>query len=86
MFEGQRVGNGQVLVDQAMARTRSDEDDLELAATEARSPADSAWLPSVPRTATRRSAAAVADEPRLEQFPSPQPLSEQEEMLARYVQ
>jgi len=58
----------------------------QLAATEARSPADSASLSSVPRTGTRRSAAAVADKPRLEQFPSPQPLSEQEEMLARYVQ
>jgi DNA-directed RNA polymerase specialized sigma24 family protein len=34
MFEGQRVVNGQVLVDQAMARTRSDEDDLELAVRE----------------------------------------------------
>jgi RNA polymerase sigma-70 factor (ECF subfamily) len=34
MFEGQRVVNGQVLVDQAMARTRSDEDELELAVRE----------------------------------------------------
>jgi hypothetical protein len=58
----------------------------QLATTEARSPADSALLSSVPRTAARRSTAAVADEPRLEQFPSPRPLSEQEEMLARYVQ
>jgi hypothetical protein len=41
---------------------------------------------SVPPTAARRWAAAVAEEPRLEQFPSPRPLSEQEEMLARYVQ
>jgi hypothetical protein len=57
----------------------------QLAETEARRPAASAFLSSVPRTAARRSAAAVADEPRLEQFPSPRPLSEQEEMLARYV-
>jgi hypothetical protein len=28
---------------------------------------------------------SVTSEPRLDQFPSPQPLSEQEEMLARYV-
>jgi RNA polymerase sigma-70 factor (ECF subfamily) len=34
MFEGQRVVHGQVLVDQAMVRTRSDEDDLELAVRE----------------------------------------------------
>jgi RNA polymerase sigma-70 factor (ECF subfamily) len=34
MFEAQRVVNGQVLVDQAMARTRSDEDELELAVRE----------------------------------------------------
>ncbi len=57
-----------------------------LATTEARSPADSALLSSVPRRAARRSSAAVGDQPRLEQFPSPRPLSEQEEMLARYVQ
>jgi hypothetical protein len=57
-----------------------------LATTQARSPADSAWLSSVPRRLARRSTAAVGDEPRLEQFPSPRPLSEQEEMLARYVQ
>jgi hypothetical protein len=57
-----------------------------LAATEARSPADSAWLSSVPRRAARRPSPAAGGEPRLEQFPSPRPLSEQEEMLARYVQ
>lgn len=57
-----------------------------LATTEARSPAVSALLSSAPRRVARRSAAAVGDEPRLEQFPSPRPLSEQEEMLARYVQ
>jgi RNA polymerase sigma-70 factor (ECF subfamily) len=34
MFEARRVMNGQVLVDQAMARTRSDEDELELAVRE----------------------------------------------------
>jgi RNA polymerase sigma-70 factor (ECF subfamily) len=34
MFEGQRVVNGQVLVDQAMVRTRSDEDELELTVRE----------------------------------------------------
>jgi hypothetical protein len=58
----------------------------QLAATGTRNQADSALLAPVRRTATRRSAAAVAQEPRLEQFPSPRPLSEQEEMLARYVQ
>jgi hypothetical protein len=57
-----------------------------LATTEARSPAVSALLSSVPRRVARRSTAAVGSEPRLEQFPSPRPLSEQEEMLARYVQ
>jgi hypothetical protein len=36
-----------------------------------------------PRQALRTVEAA---EPRLEQFPSPQPLSEQEQMLARYVE
>jgi hypothetical protein len=36
----------------------------------------------LPVHATRRPKAA----PRLEQFPSPQPLSEQEEILARYLQ
>jgi RNA polymerase sigma-70 factor, ECF subfamily len=34
MFEGPQVVNGQLLVDQAMARTRSDEDELELAVRE----------------------------------------------------
>jgi hypothetical protein len=57
-----------------------------LATTAARSPADSALLSSFPRRAARRSSAALGGEPRLEQFPSPRPLSEQEEMLARYVQ
>jgi hypothetical protein len=33
----------------------------------------------------RRSTAVVTTAPRLEQFPSPRPLSEQEEILARYV-
>ena len=33
----------------------------------------------------RRLAAAATTEPRLEQFPSPQPLSEQEEILRNYV-
>jgi hypothetical protein len=32
-----------------------------------------------------RSTARVSDNPHLSQFPSPQPLSEQEEILARYV-
>jgi hypothetical protein len=44
--------------------------------------------PSVSRRRPRPIAAAVvsADEsPKLEQFPSPRPLSEQEEILARYV-
>jgi hypothetical protein len=36
-------------------------------------------------TAPRRLLAVEATEPRLEQFPSPQPLSEQEEILKRYV-
>ena len=56
-----------------------------LAETEAQRPAASTFLSSVPRIAARRSGAAVADQPRLEQFPSPRPLSEQEEMLVRYV-
>jgi RNA polymerase sigma-70 factor, ECF subfamily len=34
MFEGPQVVNGQLVVDQAMARTRSDEDELELAVRE----------------------------------------------------
>jgi hypothetical protein len=33
----------------------------------------------------RHPAAVATSEPRLEQFPSPRPLSEQEEILARYV-
>jgi hypothetical protein len=37
------------------------------------------------RKRPRRSTAVVPTAPRLEQFPSPRPLSEQEEILARYV-
>lgn len=33
----------------------------------------------------RRKGTIVASAPRLEQFPSPQPLSEQEQLLARYI-
>jgi len=45
-------------------------------------------LPSLPTAAAHRprpSTAVVGIAPHLEQFPSPQPLSEQEKILARYV-
>lgn len=44
-------------------------------------------LPLLPRRKRVMAHAALAadDGPKLEQFPSPRPLSEQEEMLARYV-
>lgn len=46
------------------------------------------YKPRPLRTAMRRSSTSsleTADEPKLDQFPSPQPLSEQEKILASYV-
>ncbi len=40
---------------------------------------------TIPRTITHQSKALAAASPKLDQFPSPQPLSEQERALARYV-
>jgi hypothetical protein len=40
---------------------------------------------TIRRTATHRSNALAAANPKLDQFPSPQPLSEQERVLAQYV-
>lgn len=40
---------------------------------------------TIRRTATHRSNALAAASPKLDQFPSPQPLSEQERVLAQYV-
>jgi hypothetical protein len=39
----------------------------------------------IPKRRRRPKSPNHADEPRLEQFPAPRPLSEQEEMLAHYV-
>ncbi|MFZ0761997.1 MAG: hypothetical protein WAM69_18775 [Candidatus Sulfotelmatobacter sp.] len=65
-----------------------------LAANEVSSPSHpSALHPSAPlamkkpaRRRIRRSEIVLASGPRLDQFPSPRPLSEQEKLLVRYVQ
>lgn len=44
--------------------------------------AGSRWSPSV---RARRRVATLSAEPRLEQFPSPAPLSKEEESLVRYI-
>jgi hypothetical protein len=52
------------------------------AASKTLEPGITAAAKKSPRPSTRKPAAA----PRREQFPSPQPLSEQEQILARYIQ